>query len=110
MSGPDADTGPEFAVHDSNDHARRGSCEDRRAFPAENIAKEEAAMSDMLKVIEVLAESDKGWEDAAAEAVKRSSKTLKNIRSIYIENFEGKVEGGKIVRYRVNAKISFVLE
>jgi flavin-binding protein dodecin len=78
--------------------------------PAAKCIAQEVAMSDMLKVIEVLAESDKGWEDAAAEAVKRSSKTLKNIRSIYIENFEGKVEGGKIVRYRVNAKISFVLE
>jgi dodecin len=67
-------------------------------------------MSDMLKVIEVLAESEKSWEDAAAEAVKRGGKTLKNIRSIYIANFEGKVEGNRIVRYRVNAKISFVLE
>jgi flavin-binding protein dodecin len=71
---------------------------------------EEVQVSDMLKVIEVLAESDKSWEDAAAEAVKRSSKTLKNIRSIYVENLEAKVEGGKIVRYRINAKVSFVLE
>jgi dodecin len=67
-------------------------------------------MSNVLKVIEVLAESDKNWEDAAAEAVKQASKTLKNIRSIYIENFEAKVEGNKIVRYRVNGKISFQLE
>jgi flavin-binding protein dodecin len=64
----------------------------------------------MLKVIEVLAESEKGWEDAAADAVKRAAKTLKNIRSIYIENFEAKVESNKIVLYRINAKISFVLE
>ena len=64
----------------------------------------------MLKVIEVLAESEKGWEDAAADAVKRAAKTLKNIRSIYIENFEAKVEGNKIVLYRINAKVSFVLE
>jgi flavin-binding protein dodecin len=67
-------------------------------------------MADVLKVIEVLADSEKGWEDAAAEAIKRASKTLKNIRSIYIENFEAKVEGNRIVRYRVNGKISFVLE
>jgi hypothetical protein len=67
-------------------------------------------MSNVLKVIEVLAESDKSWEDAAAEAVKQASKTLKNIRSIYIENFEAKVEGNKVVRYRVNGKISFQLE
>ncbi|HSP93815.1 MAG TPA: dodecin family protein [Thermoanaerobaculia bacterium] len=67
-------------------------------------------MSDVLKVIEVLAQSEKSWEDAAAEAVKQAAKTLKNIRSIYIEHFEATVEGNKIARYRVNAKISFKLE
>jgi flavin-binding protein dodecin len=67
-------------------------------------------MSDVVKVIEVLAQSEKSWEDAAAEAVKEAAKTLKNIRSIYIEHLEAKVERNKIVRYRVNAKISFQLE
>jgi flavin-binding protein dodecin len=67
-------------------------------------------MSEVVKVIEVLAESEKSWEDAAGEAVQQAAKTLKNIRSIYIENFEAKVEGNRIVRYRVNAKISFKLE
>jgi dodecin len=67
-------------------------------------------MTDVLKVIEVLAESDKNWEDAAARAVERASRTLKNIRSIYIEHFEAKVEANKIVRYRINAKVSFTLE
>jgi flavin-binding protein dodecin len=67
-------------------------------------------MTDILKVIEVLAESEKSWEDATAQAVKKAARTLNNIRSIYIENFEAKVEANKIVRYRINAKISFVLE
>lgn len=67
-------------------------------------------MTDTLKVIELLAESDKGWEDAAAQAVAKAASTLKNIRSIYIKNFEAKVDGNRIVRYRINAKISFVLE
>lgn len=67
-------------------------------------------MTNILKVIEVLAESEKGWEDAAAQAVAKAAKTLNNIRSIYIENFEAKVEKNKIVSYRVNAKISFILE
>lgn len=67
-------------------------------------------MTDMLKVIEVLAESEKSWEDAAAQAVERAARTLNNIRSVYIENFEAKVEANRIVRYRINAKISFVLE
>ena len=67
-------------------------------------------MSNMLKVIEVLAESDKSWEDAAAQAVVNASKTLHGIRSIYVENMEAKVEGDKIVSYRINGKISFTLE
>jgi len=67
-------------------------------------------MAELLKVIEVLAESEKSWEDAAAGAVTRAAETVKNIRSIYIENFEAKVEGNRVVRYRINAKISFVLE
>ena len=67
-------------------------------------------MADMLKVIEVLAESNKSWEDAAANAVTRASKTLSGIKSIYIKDFEAKVENNKIVKYRINAKISFMLE
>jgi len=64
----------------------------------------------MLKVIEVLAESDTGWEDAAQQAVTSASKTVRNIRSIYVENFQATVEGGKVTKYRVNAKITFQLD
>jgi flavin-binding protein dodecin len=64
----------------------------------------------MLKVIEVLAESDKSWEDAANKAVVDAAKTLRGIKSIYIKNLEASVENGKIRTYRINAKISFVLD
>lgn len=64
----------------------------------------------MLKVIEVLAESDKSWEDAATQAVKRASKTLHGIKSIYIENFEAKVDNNELVKYRINAKIAFEID
>lgn len=67
-------------------------------------------MSNVLKVLELLAESDKSWEDAAAQAVKKASETLHNVKSIYIENFEAKVDGEKIVEYRVNAKVTFLLD
>jgi flavin-binding protein dodecin len=70
---------------------------------------EESQMS-MLKVIEVLCESDKSWEDAAQTAVKRAHDTVRNVRSIWIENFEATVEDGKIKKYRINGKISFTLE
>ena len=64
----------------------------------------------MLKVIEVLAESNQSWEDAAKQAIANAAKTVRNIKSIYIENFEATVDGDKLTRYRINAKISFMIE
>jgi flavin-binding protein dodecin len=64
----------------------------------------------MLKVVEVLAESSQGWEDAAKSAVDEASRTLRNVRSIYIENMQATVESGRIASYRINAKITFELE
>ncbi|MBF9232666.1 dodecin family protein [Microvirga alba] len=64
----------------------------------------------LLKVIEVLAESDQSWEDAAKRAVKIASQSVRNIRSIYIENLEAAVSGDTIRVYRINAKISFTLD
>jgi len=64
----------------------------------------------MLKVVEVLAESDKSWEDAAQTAVTKAEESLRNIKSIYIKEMEGKVENGRITEFRINAKVSFMLE
>lgn len=61
----------------------------------------------ILKVIEVLTESDQSWEDAARGAVLDASKTVENIRSIYIKDMQATVENNKITKYRINAKISF---
>ncbi len=66
-------------------------------------------MSSVVKVIEVIAQSKKSWEDAAANAVKEASKSVDNIKSIYIKDMSAKVNGGKITTYRVVAKISFVV-
>jgi len=64
----------------------------------------------IVKVIEVLAESNQSWEAAAQDAVTEAAKTVRNIESVYIENMQAVVEGNKIVKYRVNAKISFVVK
>ena len=61
----------------------------------------------ILKVIEVLANSDKGWDEAAANAVAQASKSVKNIRSVYLNEQSATVEDGKIKDYRVNVKITF---
>ena len=64
----------------------------------------------VVKVIELLAESTEGWEAATKEAVKEASKTIKNIKAVYVENMQAVVEGDKIVTYRVNVKVSFLVD
>lgn len=61
----------------------------------------------VLKVIEILANSNSGWEDAAQKAVAEASKSVKNIKSVYINEQSATVEDGKIKNYRVNVKITF---
>ena len=61
----------------------------------------------VLKVIEILANSDTGWEDAAKKAVSEASKSVKNIKSVYINEQSATVEDGEIKNYRVNVKITF---
>ncbi len=67
-------------------------------------------MREIIKVIEVIASSDKGFTEAAQNAVKEASKSVKNIKSVYIKEMNANVENDNIVSYGVNAKISFVLE
>jgi hypothetical protein len=62
------------------------------------------------KVIEIKAQSPKGWEDAARMAVAEAAETVKGIKAIWIEGMQGVVEGGQITAYRVNAKITFEVE
>lgn len=61
----------------------------------------------VLKVIEVLSNSNKSWEDATEKAVKHSSKTVKNIRSVYVQDQSVTVSGDSVDEFRVNLKITF---
>jgi dodecin len=67
-------------------------------------------MARMVKVIEVLAQSEKSWDDAARVALEEAAKTVRNIQSIYVKEMQAVVENDRITQYRINAKISFVLE
>ena len=62
------------------------------------------------KVIEIKAQSPKGWEDAARMAVAEASETVKGIKAIWVEGMQGVVQDGKITAYRLNAKITFEVE
>ncbi|SDW13920.1 dodecin family protein [Aequorivita viscosa] len=61
----------------------------------------------IIKVIEILASSKESWEDATKLAVKEASKTVKNIRSVYVKEQSCVVDNDQITQFRVNVKISF---
>jgi len=67
-------------------------------------------MSLVVKVVEVIAQSEKSFDDAAANAVQEVAKTVKNIKSVWIDNLSGTVVGDRITEFRVNAKVSFLVE
>jgi len=61
----------------------------------------------ILKVIEVLASSDKSWEDATRKAVKKASKSVKNIKSAFVQSQSVTVNNDSVAEYRVNLKLTF---
>lgn len=61
----------------------------------------------VVKIIEVMAFSEKSFDDATKKALAEAAKSVKNIRSVYVKEMKAKVENNKIVSYGVNAKISF---
>ena len=64
----------------------------------------------VVKVVEIIAESPVGWEQAVQEAVAEAAKTVKGLKSVYVQDMQGVIEGDKIVKYRANVKISFVVK
>jgi flavin-binding protein dodecin len=72
--------------------------------------KEIKLMAKIVKVIEILSESPKSWEEAAQNVVAEASKTLRNIRSVYVKEFSASVDEKKVTSYRVNAKVTFEME
>ena len=61
----------------------------------------------VLKVIEVLSNSNKSWEDATQKAIKHAGKTVKNIRSVYVQDQSATLNGDRVDEFRVNLKITF---
>jgi flavin-binding protein dodecin len=65
----------------------------------------------IIKVIEIMSNSQKSWEDAAQQAVVEASKTIKHIRSLYIKEHSAQVDANnKISEYRITANLSFEIE
>ena len=61
----------------------------------------------VMKVIEVLANSNKSWEDATKKAIKQASKSVNNIKSVFVQSQSAVVNGNEVTEFRVNLKITF---
>ncbi|MBP9792830.1 MAG: dodecin domain-containing protein [Flavobacterium sp.] len=64
----------------------------------------------VLKVIEVLSNSTVSWEDATKKAVEKASKSVKNIRSVYVQEQSASVNNNAVTEFRVNLKLTFEIE
>ncbi|HEX5043143.1 MAG TPA: dodecin family protein [Candidatus Polarisedimenticolaceae bacterium] len=64
----------------------------------------------VARVTEITAASKKGFEDAIQVGLARANETLRNVSGAWIQDMKVEVEQGKIVEYRVNMKVTFVLD
>jgi flavin-binding protein dodecin len=67
-------------------------------------------MASVAKIIELSADSDKSFEDALQEGIKRANETLRNVRSIWIKDKEVLLDGGVPKTYRLHLKVTFKLD
>jgi len=64
----------------------------------------------VVKIVELIGSSPEGWEEAVENAVKEAAKTIKNIRGVHVKRCTARVEDNKIVEYRADVKVAFVVE
>lgn len=64
----------------------------------------------VAKITEISSSSAKSFEDAVSDGIKRANKTLKNVTGAWIQDLKVDVEKGKITAYRVNMKVTFILQ
>lgn len=64
----------------------------------------------ILKVIELMSSSKESWEDAVNSGVKKASKSIKHIRSAFVQSQSVTVKDGEVDEYRVNIKVSFEVD
>ncbi len=70
-------------------------------------AKKEAATESVYKIITLVGTSTESWEKAAAAAVERAAKTLRDLRIAEVEELDMHLENGKILAYRAKVRVSF---
>ncbi len=63
----------------------------------------------VARVTEIIASSKKSFEDAVNTGVDRACKTLQNVEGAWVQDQKVIIKKGKIVEYRVNLKVTFIL-
>lgn len=63
-----------------------------------------------LKIIELMGSSPNSWQEAAGNALAEATKTVKNITGLELLNTNAKVKDGKIIEYRAQVKIAFIVD
>jgi flavin-binding protein dodecin len=64
----------------------------------------------VVKIIELVGSSPKGWKEATQNAIEEAAKTIRNIKSVHVKRCTAKVAKNKIVEYRAVVKIAFIVE
>lgn len=64
----------------------------------------------VAKIIEISSESPLGFEEAIRDGIAKASKSVHNIKSAWVKNQSIVVKDGKITEYRVDLKVTFILE
>lgn len=64
----------------------------------------------VMKVLEIMSDSTVSWEDATKKGIEKSSESVRNIRSAYVQDQSVTVDNGKVKHFRVNLKITFQVD
>ncbi len=64
----------------------------------------------VVKIVELIGSSPKGWTEATENVLKEATKTIKNIKSVHVKKCTAKVENDKIVEYRAVVRLAFVVQ
>ena len=67
-------------------------------------------MPTTVKIVELVGESDKGWEDAVKNALREASKTIKGISGVEVLNVTADVKDGEIIEYKADLQIAFPVQ
>jgi len=74
------------------------------------VSEEHALPPATVRVIELVGVSDKGWSDAAQQAVERASETIRHVTGVDVIHSTGVVRNGRIVEYHADVRIAFVVD